>query len=165
MTVLKGGQVGLQSVTAPTYALHLPDASPNGEGKALARGWDTFSDTRVKSNQQPIPYGLAEVLRLTPKTYFHHNSTIENGSIVIAPEGKQDIGLVAQEVYEIIPEVVSKPENEQDGLWGLAYDKLVPVLVKAIQEQQSQIEMLKKKNEEINTLKAEIEQLKQLMVK
>jgi len=39
------------------------------------------------------------------------------------------------------------------------------VLVKAIQEQQSQIEMLKKKNEEINTLKAEIEQLKQLMVK
>jgi len=116
MTVLKGGQVGLQSVTAPTYALHLPDASPNGEGKALARGWDTFSDTRVKSNQQPIPYGLAEVLRLTPKTYFHHNSTIENGSIVIAPEGKQDIGLVAQEVYEIIPEVVSKPENEQDGL-------------------------------------------------
>jgi len=150
MTVLKNGRVGLQSVTVPTYALQLPNVGYYWEGRAQANGWDTYSDTRVKSNQQPIRYGLSEVMRMVPKTYFHHNSTIENGSIVIAPEGMQDIGLVAQEVYEVIPEVVSKPENEQAELWGLAYDKLVPVLVKAIQEQQQMIE----------ELKAEVEQLK-----
>jgi polyhydroxyalkanoate synthesis regulator phasin len=82
-------------------------------------------------------------------------------------------------MYEIIPEVVSVPENEESGLWGLDYDKLVPVLVKAIQEQQevidkqqkfareqqNEIDKLKQKNSEIDALRAEIEQLKQQMVR
>jgi hypothetical protein len=89
MTVLKGGQVGLQSVTAPTYALELPNSAVEGKGSARATAWVTHSDTRVKSNQQPICYGLSEVMRMAPKTYFHHNSTIENGSIVIAPGGSR----------------------------------------------------------------------------
>ena len=186
MTVLKNGKVGLQSVTAPTYALHLPATASDAEGRAQANRWDTYSDTRIKSNQQPIRYGLSEVMRMVPKTYFYHNSTTKDGSINISPDGQQDIGLIAQEMYEIIPEVVSKPENEQVALWGLAYDKLVPVLVKAIQEQQevidkqqgmienqqkltqeqqSEIDKLKQKNIEIDALRAEIEQLKQLMVK
>jgi len=155
MTVLKNGRIGLQSVTAPTYALELPNSAEEGKGSARATAWVTHSDTRIKSNQQPIHYGLAQVLLMAPKTYFQHNSTTKNGNIVIAPEGKQDIGLVAQEVYEIIPEVVSKPENEQAALWGIAYDKLVPVLIKAIQEQQEMIE----------GLKGEIEQMKKTMDK
>ena len=155
MTVLKGGQVGLQSVTAPTYALELPNSAEEGKGSARATAWVTHSDTRVKSNQQPIHYGLAQVLLMAPKTYFQHNSTTKNGNIVIAPEGKQDIGLVAQEIYNLVPEVVSKPENEQAELWGIAYDKLVPVLIKAIQEQQEMIE----------GLKGEIEQMKKTMDK
>jgi len=172
MTVLKNGRIGLQSITAPTHALELPNSAVGGEGSALATAWHTYSDLRLDSDPEPIQYGLAEVMSLVPKTYLHHNSTIENGSIVIASWGKQDIGLVAQEVYDIIPEVVSKPSNEQAALWGLAYDKLVPVLVKAIQEQQDVIEGLKQKteelsqkNEEIDILKAEIELLKQLIVK
>ena len=176
MTVLKNGRVGLQSVTVPTYALQLPNVGYYWEGKAQANGWDTYSDTRVKSNQQPIRYGLSEVMRMVPKTYFHHNSTTENGRIIIAPEGMQDIGLVAQEMYEIVPEVVSKPENEQAELWGLAYDKLVPVLVKAIQEQQTMIEeqkalaegqksVIEKQNNTINQLLIRIEKLEKQMEK
>ena len=157
ITVLKSGRVGLQTVTSPTYALHLPNSTTNGEGRAQANAWNTYSDTRVKSNQQPIQYGLTQIMQMVPKTYFHHNSSTENGSIVIAPEGKQEIGLVAQEMYEIVPEVVSKPENEQAELWGLSYEKLVPVLIRAIQEQQ---EMIDNQQKSIEKLMDEVEKLK-----
>ena len=50
---------------------------------------------------------------------------------------------MAQEVHEIIPEAVSRPEDETKELWALDYNKLVPVLVKAVQEQHQEIESLK----------------------
>ena len=59
-------------------------------------------------------------------------------------EEKAEIGLIAQEVYEVIPEAVAKP----DGIiktWTMSYSSLIPVLIKAIQEQQEQIEELKDK--------------------
>lgn len=83
-------------------------------------------------------------MKLSPKSYFHY-AISGNGKIEIKDEGAYDIGLVAQEVYELIPEAVNKPENEQSDLWSLSYDKLVPVLVRAIQEQQQQIESLKER--------------------
>jgi len=58
---------------------------------------------------------------------------------------------VAQEVQKVIPEAVSIPEDENSQLWSLSYDTIIPVLVKAIQEQQAQIEALKK---EIQTMMA-----------
>ena len=59
---------------------------------------------------------------------------------------EDQLGFIAQEMEQIIPEVVSG----EDGSKGLAYGHLVPVLVKAIQEQQALIE----------TLQAEVEVLK-----
>jgi hypothetical protein len=56
--------------------------------------------------------------------------------------GVKTIGLIAQELYEIIPEAVSKPENEATELWGIDYDKLIPVLIKAIQELNTEKEEL-----------------------
>jgi len=41
---------------------------------------------------------------------------------------------------------VSKPENESTDLWSMSYEKLVPVLVKAIQEQQAITEKLQQEN-------------------
>ncbi len=52
---------------------------------------------------------------------------------------KKQIGFIAQDVKEVIPEVVDGVE----GTYGLAYDRLVPVLVNAIKEQQKQIDDLK----------------------
>jgi hypothetical protein len=54
--------------------------------------------------------------------------------------GKQrEIGFIAQEMLELVPEVIG--ENS-DGSFSLDYPKLVPVLVKAIQEQQALITTL-----------------------
>jgi hypothetical protein len=143
LTVLKNGCIGLQNFNTPTYALHLPNSSANDKGKGLAYAWTTYSDARIKSHQVALDYGLNEVLQLTPKYYFqHHSSIVDERLVVDAENGRKDIGLIAQEVYDIIPEVVNKPEDEKVELWSMNYEKLVPVLINAIQEQQQTIEQL-----------------------
>ena len=53
-------------------------------------------------------------------------------------------GFIAQELYEVFPEVVSKGGDDVDQHpWAIDYSKLTPLLVKAVQEQQAQIEALK----------------------
>ncbi len=151
LTVLKNGRVGLQSVIKPTYALDLPSNADNGIGKARATAWTTYSDGRLKTERQELPYGLNEVLSLQPLKYFHHNSTTKEGKLVVEETGTESIGFVAQDIYKLIPEAVNVPEDETADLWGMNYDKLIPVLVKAIQEQQ----------DIINELKQRIEQLEQ----
>jgi hypothetical protein len=165
---LKNGCIGLQNLNTPTYALHLPSSSSNDKGKGLAYAWTTYSDNRIKSQQASMDYGLEEILLLTPKSYFQHNSDIVHERLVVDTEnGKKDIGLIAQEVYDIIPEVVNKPENENVELWGMNYEKLVPVLINAIQEQQEMIEELKQslteQKEEKENLNARLERIEKIL--
>ncbi len=90
------------------------------------------SDANLKTNIQPTHYGLDEVLALNPVEYNWKDS----------PSGEKMVGLLAQEVQKIIPEAVVTP---QDGsALGMKYTELIPVLVKAIQEQQKKIEELEK---------------------
>ncbi len=56
-----------------------------------------------------------------------------------------NIGFLAQDIHKIIPEAVVIPTN--GDAMGMKYNELIPVLVKAIQEQQAMIEALKKQNE------------------
>jgi len=69
----------------------------------------------------------------------------------------QEIGFIAQDLYNIIPEVVYKPTDESKDFWAIDYSKLTPILVKGIQEQQTEIEEL---NNTINQLKTDNENLK-----
>lgn len=88
------------------------------------------SDERLKENIQPIQYGLKDVNLLKPVT-FNWIDTELYGS-------KNDVGLIAQEVEPIIPHVVSVDENQ----YYLDYVKLVPVLIKAIQELNAKVDAL-----------------------
>jgi hypothetical protein len=109
------------------------------------------SDSRIKLNQRPLDYGLAEIMKLQPKRYDVVSSPSDpvTGKIKVDKDGgKNDFGLVAQDVFPVIPEAVSKPDDESKVLWGMVYDKLTPVLVKAIQEQQEEIALLKKATQE-----------------
>lgn len=81
------------------------------------------------------------------------------------------LGFLAQEMVQIAPEVVTH-EKEADGIdsYGMKYVELIPVLTKAIQEQQAQIETLRAENaalqakvSEIEALRAEVEQIKALL--
>ena len=168
LTILKNGCLGLQSIENPVYALELPNSSINGVGRARANLWDTYSDGRAKSERKPLNYGLKEVLLLQPLKYYHHHSGINDKKVEIRPEGSFAIGLIAQDVYQIIPEVVSKPENEEADFWSMSYEKLVPVVIKAIQEQQYLIEAQQQENKELKSelqsLRAEVEAMKLMIM-
>ena len=93
------------------------------------------SDSTLKNTIKPLGYGLSEVLKLQPKT-FYYNSDSSKTSL------KYDF--IAQEVQPIMPDVVRKISKESDKL-GLETDGIYVTLVKAIQEQQAIIDDLKKR--------------------
>jgi hypothetical protein len=139
------GRVGI-NVTSPTFLLQLPNTATDAGGRGRANQWTTYSDGRIKTDREELPYGIDAVMQLKPLRYFHHNSTInEDGTIEILEEGEVSIGLVAEDVDNIIPEVVSVPEDLTKDLCSLDYSKLNTVLVKAIQEQQGMIAELQAK--------------------
>jgi hypothetical protein len=89
----------------------------------------TLSDRNLKINDTALPYGLAEVNKMRP---IIHEWTSEANM----GDGKS-IGFIAQEMEEIIPEVVSGEETK-----SLDYPKLVAVLTAAIQELSAQNQAL-----------------------
>ena len=99
--------------------------------------WTNASDRRIKKNIVDIKYGLEDVLKIQPRSYQMKEVSGDY------------IGLIAQEVEEIIPEVVSGDPEKQ---LTLDYGSLVAVAFKAIQEQQTVIESLKTR---ITALEAE----------
>ena len=94
------------------------------------------SDARLKTDIAPLVNGLSSVVQLKAKTYEWR---ADGDSDRVMPEGRA-IGLIAQEVEEVLPELVSEGE---DGYKGIEYSKLTAVLVEAIKEQQLQIEALR----------------------
>lgn len=97
-----------------------------------SNGVSQTSDRRLKTNIKTLNYGLKEVLALQPVSYNWKDKS--------HPENK--IGLIAQDVKLIVPEVVTG--NEAKEKLGMNYAELVPVLINAIKEQQKQIDDLKK---------------------
>lgn len=116
------------------------------------------SDARDKENISNLTYGLKEIMQLRPVSYTWKND----------PGAGKKIGFIAQEVKPVLEEVVQTgditTENDVDGnenskndRLGIFYSDIIPVTVKAIQEQQQQIELLKKEN---GTLKKELAEIK-----
>ena len=88
------------------------------------------SDERLKSEINPITGALDIVLALEGKTYIK--------------DDRQQIGLIAQQVETVLPEVVTTAGDEM-GIKSVNYGNIVAVLVEAIKEQQKQINELKER--------------------
>ena len=95
----------------------------------------TTSDVRLKTDIKPLEgSSLEKVKQLNAKTYLWKDDLMGKGDA-------REIGLIAQEVAEVVPEAVSKVASGADTL-GVAYTQLVPVLVEAIKELSAKVESL-----------------------
>ena len=108
--------------------------------------YDTSSDYRLKENVVEMTSALDRVNQLQPKRFNF-----------IADADTTVDGFLAHEVQDIVPEAISGEKDAVDDegnpeYQGIDQSKLVPLLTKAIQEQQAQIEALQS---EINLLKGE----------
>ena len=128
------------SATAPiTDTCFRLDASGNGlfDGDVVAYSTTIASDARLKENVKDLNYGLKDVLDIRPVSFDWKDKR----------NGQHDIGVIAQEIEKIIPEVVVEVDtlNSEDTHKTVDYAKLTSVLIKAVQEQQQQINELKEK--------------------
>jgi len=92
------------------------------------------SDARLKSNIVSLGSTISKLLLIDGKSYVMNKS------------GEEKIGILAQEVQEVFPELVSKDDNE---MLSVNYQGLVPVLINAIKEQEDKISRLEKLVEQL----------------
>ena len=97
-----------------------------GAGKAISDGWNVYSSRRWKTNIQPLHNALGMVEQLRGVSYNLKDS------------GKHEIGVIAEEVGAVVPEVVSYEDNGKDAR-GVDYSRLTALLIEAVKQQQQQI--------------------------
>ena len=108
------------------------------------------SDERLKEGIRPMKGDLAKLKKLKPVSYqfkFTHPmdtsaTAAEEGAINGRRHKREHMGFLAQDFQEVFPDLVHEDEN---GLLGIDYVSLIPCLVEALQEQQKQIDKLKRK--------------------
>ena len=103
--------------------------------------WTNASDARYKENIVDSNYGLDTVMALKPRAYN-----------LINQADKPQIGFIAQEVLDVVPEVVDTTFNSitKEERYTLSYGQLTAVLTKAIQELKAELDSVKA---ELQTIK------------
>ena len=106
----------------------------NYDGSATLSGELTIeSDARLKTNITTLGNTLSKLLLIDGKTY-----TLKS------QESIEKIGLLAQEVQKIFPELV-KQTGDEKGILSINYQGLIPILINAIKEQQYKLDAISKK--------------------
>ncbi len=100
-----------------------------------------ISDKNMKKDIKNLDKTLSKLISLRPVKY-KMKPKIKNNET--PAENKPQVGLIAQEVQNIFPEVVSQVG---DSHLGIRYTELVPMLIRALQEQQEKIKKLRDKTE------------------
>lgn len=139
---MNGSGIGINVQPFGTpYVLTLPN---NSLQVAVAFSWLTYSDGRVKKEIKEIEYGINEVMKMKPVQYKHYSSEFINNTLNIGDQYTNEIGFVAQDIHEIVKEAVNRGSDNE--LWSLDKSKLIPVLVKAVQELKAELDELKQNN-------------------
>jgi hypothetical protein len=123
MTLLTGGDVGIGDTT-PSYKLDVA-GTIRATGDVIA-----FSDVRVKENIKTIKSSLDKVSKLRG---------VEFNKI---GEDEKSIGVIAQEIEKVIPEVV---KTDEEGMKSVAYGNISGLLIEAIKELKAEVDLLKSK--------------------
>jgi hypothetical protein len=143
-----GEASGISSIGVYGKALADNSTGVYGEGSkydfyAAGPGTDygTSSSIRWKKNLTAIPDPIGKIKAIRG-VFFDWDE---------AHGGKHDVGMIAEEVGKVLPEIVDYEENGIDAI-GLDYSKITPLLLEAIKAQQTEIELLKERVEKLEKL-------------
>ena len=159
------GQVGI-GTTSPSYRMDIYEdlyidsgalgvnVAPNATNGRIDASNDIVafsSDRRLKTNIEPITDALSKVKKL--HTFIYTWNELANKVAGFDTDQKY-VGVYAQEIQSVLPEAVKLAPFDNDGnnnsisgenYLTVQYEKIVPLLIEAIKEQQKQIEELKNK--------------------
>lgn len=107
------------------------------EDTAYAASFLYHSDSRLKENIVPVPHALEKIGRLTGVNFTFKSEP-----------GEKHLGLIAQEVEAVVPEVV---RMGPDGMKSVDYASLVALLIQGMKEQQQEISALREKLGRVQT--------------
>jgi len=138
-------------------------ASSDWGANYYGNGYYTASDKRFKTNITNLDSQLESLSKIKSKSYTNLNN------------GNTEIGVIAQEIFKVYPELVEeldyitgdeliKKGSNGEKRFAVNYQGFVPILISAINEQQVMIKELQEKVDEIDELKEELENLKQLIM-
>jgi hypothetical protein len=129
MRIESNGEVniGYGATDNGAYRLQVKDSVYVG-GNVSASAYTTRSDYNLKDDIFDLRYGLNDVLKLQPVEYTYKSN------------GSKQLGFIAQDIGTILPEVVSFEES-----MSVNYQAIIPILTKAIQEQQALIKALEQR--------------------
>jgi len=150
----------ISTLTQAALDLKSPLASPtftgtvNGvdaifSGSVDAAAFNVTSDKRLKTDIKPLSNGVEAIMKLNPVTY-KKKATLSSQDYLI-----KENGFIAQELQKVMPILVQEG-TDANKILTVNYISIIPVLTKAIQEQQKQIADQQK---QINDLKVLVEKL------
>ncbi len=149
LSITNGGNVGIHTRT-PSNVFTIAE----GAGEAIADSWDTYSSRKFKTNIQTLDGALAKVEQLRGVSYD------------LKASGKHEVGVIAEEVGEVVPEVVSWDKSGTDAQ-GVDYGRLTALLIEATKEQQilirQQQQQLEVQKQQIALLASKMETMQAAM--
>jgi hypothetical protein len=144
-SIISTGNLNIQSENNhdlylnPWGGQHVYVGQAGGNGQITASAFFYNSDQSLKKNIQPLQDSLSKIMQLKGVS-FDWKST-----------GKPSVGLIAQDVEKVYPELVDT--NKDTGLKSVEYGNLVAPLIEAVKEQQNQIDDLKAQVKELQNKK------------
>jgi hypothetical protein len=126
------------SVQFGSFGVGTAASGTTGEIRATNNVTAFFSsDERLKDNVKVITGALDKVQAIRGVEFDWNNLTEpEDGYFV----RKHDVGVIAQEIEKVLPEVVA---TREDGTKAVKYDRIVPLLIEAIKELKAEVDALK----------------------
>lgn len=142
MGIRADGYLGIGGWSRPAWSWYTDPS-----GNMVAAGDVTaYSDPRLKDNIRPITGAVDIVTQLNGVRFVW-----KDAPHIAMKAGKEDIGILATDVEAVLPELVSDSiQIDGDSYKTVAYDKIVPVLIEAIKQQQEQIDALQAAIDRIN---------------
>ncbi len=155
---IRGNNVGIG--ISPTQKLHVAGNGLFTGTVTASCGVLVCSDVRFKKNIQPLKNALSKIMQIQGVSYYFKNEEFKDKNF----NDKKQVGLIAQEVEKIYPELV---QTDTEGFKSIDYAKLTPILVEAIKELKQQNDLLKEDNIQLKTsvqkLDTRIESIEKLL--